>query len=279
MNAVSSIQNKTLKVGCQTFTWEMLGNKWSSGPDDLLSAIAGAGYAGIEITDTMIGDYFGKPAAFASALKSHGLTLVAYACGSDSGFTEPSALADDLACVDRALEFVAQFPGALLSYGSATIMTPGPIDDKFRVAAEFYNGAGERGKRAGVQVALHPSSHHNTLLGTRADYDRIMALTDPTLIGWVPDTGHILRGKMDILDTIRTYLDRVRYLHLKDVDAHGKWAMLGEGVCDTQAVVDLIARAPDFNGWLVLEEESDAAAADPAAGVRRNRETMRRLVA
>jgi inosose dehydratase len=279
MNAVSSIQNKTLEVGCQTFTWEMLGNKWSGGPDDLLRAIAGAGYAGIEITDTMIGYYFGKPAAFASALKSHGLTLVAYACGSDSGFTEPSALADDLASVDRALEFVAQFPGALLSYGSATIMNPGPIDDKFKVAAEFYNGAGERGKRAGVQVALHPSSHHNTLLGTRADYDRIMALTDPALIGWVPDTGHILRDKMDILDTIRTYLDRVRYLHLKDVDANGKWAMLGEGVCDTRAIVDLVASAPNFNGWLVLEEESDTAAADPAAGVRRNRETMRRLVA
>nr|WP_100000950.1 sugar phosphate isomerase/epimerase [Phyllobacterium zundukense] len=273
------MQNKTLKVGCQTFTWEMLGNKWSGGPDDLLHAIAGAGYAGIEITDTMIGDYFGKPAAFASALKSHGLTLVAYACGSDSGFTEPSALADDLASVDRALEFVVQFPGALLSYGSATIMNPGPIDDKFKVAAEFYNSAGERGKRAGVEVALHPSSHHNTLLGTRADYDRIMALTDPALIGWVPDTGHILRGRMDILDTIRTYLGRVRYLHLKDVDTSGKWAMLGEGVCDTRAIVDLVAGAPNFNGWLVLEEESDTAAADPAAGVRRNRETMRRLVA
>lgn len=279
MNAVSSIQNKTLKVGCQTFTWEMLGNKWSGGPDDLLRAIADAGYTGIEITDTMIGDYFGKPAAFASALKSHGLTLVAYACGSDSGFTESSALADDLRSVDRALEFVAQFPGALLSYGSATIMNPGPIDDKFEVAAEFYNGAGERGKRAGVQVALHPSSHHDTLLETRADYDRIMALTDPALIGWVPDTGHILRGKMDILDTIRTHLGRVRYLHLKDVDASGGWAMLGEGVCDTRAVVNLIASAPNFNGWLVLEEESDTAAADPAAGVRRNRETMRHLVA
>lgn len=279
MNAVSSIQNKSLKVGCQTFTWEMLGNRWSGGPDDLLDAIAGAGYAGIEITDTMIGDYFGRPAAFASALKSHGLTLVAFACGSDSGFTEPSALAGDLASVDRALEFVAEFPAALLSYGSATIMSPGPLDDKFKVAADFYNGAGERGKRAGVRVALHPSSHHNTLLGTRADYDRIMALTDPALIGWVPDTGHILRGRMDILDTIRTYLGRVRYLHLKDVDANGDWAMLGQGVCDTPAVVNVIASAPNFNGWLVLEEESDTAAADPAAGVRRNRETMRSLVA
>ena len=87
-------------------------------------------------------------------------------------------------------------------------------------------------------MALHPSSHHNTLLGTRAEYDRIMALTDPALIGWVPDTGHILRGGQDILDTLRTYRDRIRYLHLKDVDAAGHWSMLGEGVCDTAAVID-----------------------------------------
>ena len=126
---------------------------------------------------------------------------------------------------------------------------------------------------------MHPSSHHDTLLFDRADYDRIFALLDPALVGWVPDTGHILRGHADILDTLRTYRDRIRYLHLKDVDASGAWAMLGEGVCDTPAVIEIVRAAPRFTGWLVLEEESDAAAADPGAAVRRNRETMRRLAA
>ena len=52
---------KDLKVGCQTYTWEMLGDRWTGGPDDLLKAIADGGYAGIEITDTMIGHYAGRP--------------------------------------------------------------------------------------------------------------------------------------------------------------------------------------------------------------------------
>jgi inosose dehydratase len=52
--------------------------------------------------------------------------------------------------------------------------------------------------------------------------------------------------------------------------------MLGKGVCDTPAVIDIVAAAPRFNGWLVLEEESDIAATDPAAAVKVNRETMRR---
>ena len=86
--------------------------------------------------------------------------------------------------------------------GSATVVSDGPRDDKFAIAAEVYNRAGELGRKAGVQVAVHPSSHHNTLLFDRADYDRIFGLLDPSLVGWVPDTGHILRGHKDMADTL-----------------------------------------------------------------------------
>ncbi len=102
-------------------------------------------------------------------------------------------------------------------------------------------------------------------------------MTDPALVGWVPDTGHILRGGQDLLDTVKAYLDRVRYLHLKDVDVDGRWRMLGDGVCNIAAVVALIASAPNFTGWIVLEEELAEAAADPADAVRRNRITMRSI--
>ena len=266
-----------MKLGCQTYTWEMLGDAYQDGPDRLLEMIAAGGYAGIEITDRMIGHYAGRPEAFASALAGHGLTLVAYAVGSDSGFTEPALLEADLAKADRAIAFAAAFPGSLLSFGSATIMSAGSAADKFAAAAAFYNAAGERGITAGVDVALHPSSHHNTLLASRADYDRIFAMTDPALIGWVPDTGHMLRGHQDMLDTMRTYEARIRYVHLKDVDAAGAWAMLGQGVCEIGAVMEVVSQAPRFNGWLVVEEESDQAAADPQGAVQRNRDWMRRL--
>jgi inosose dehydratase len=264
-----------MKLGCQTYTWEMLGAAYRDGPDRLLEMIAAAGYAGIEITDGMIGHYAGRADAFASALAGHGLTLVAYAVGSDSGFTEPAMLAADLEAADRAIAFAAAFPGALVSFGSATIMSPGPEENKFVAAAAFYNAAGERAVAAGVDVALHPSSHRNTLLASRADYDRIFALTDPALIGWVPDTGHILRGHADLLETMRAHRARIRYIHLKDVEAAGVWAMLGHGVCDIGGVLEVATEAPRFNGWLVVEEESIQAAADPQAAVRLNRELMR----
>jgi inosose dehydratase len=265
-----------IKAGCQTYTWEMLGKNWTGGPDDLLVAIADGGYAGIEITDTMIGSYANKPSDFAAALEDKRLTLVAFAMASKSGFTIKDEISKDLDTARRWINFVAMFPGALISLGSATVTSDGPRADKFGIAAEFYNKAGELGKAAGVEIAVHPSSHHNTLLFDRADYDRIFSLLDKDLVGWVPDTGHILRGHADMTDTLRTYRDRIRYLHLKDVDAAGQWTMLGEGICDIQAVIDICTAAPRFNNWLVLEEESAAAAADPAWAIKTNRETMRR---
>jgi len=265
-----------LHIGCQTFTWEMLGPEWRGTPDDLLRVIAEAGYAGIEITDTMIGHYAGQPDQFAKALEQHDLSLVAFAFASRTGFTEESGFNADIEAAKRWIGFLARFPGAVASMGSATIMDGGMRDDKFAIAAEIYGLIGELGRAAGVDVAVHPSSHHNTLLLDRADYDRLFQRLDP-LVGWVPDTGHLLRGHADMLDTLRTYADRIRYLHLKDVDANRAWAMLGEGICDTPAVLEICAAAPRFNGWVVLEEESNEARADPGAAVTRNRETLRRL--
>jgi len=268
-----------LRFGCQTYTWEMLGSAWQGGPDDLLAAIAGAGYAGIEITDRMIGNYAGRSAAFAQALAHHELTLAAFALGSAGGFSEPGHAAQDLAAIDAALAFLAPFPGAVLSLGSPTQLSDGNRDDKLALAADICNEAGRRGRTAGVPVALHPSSHHGTLLFSRADYDDFFARLDPALVGWVPDTGHILRGGQDLLATLGAYRERIRYLHLKDVDAAGTWRMLGEGACDVRTVVDLVATAPAFNGWVVAEEESTEAGLAPAGAVRRNRETLRRLFA
>lgn len=264
---------QAMRFGCQTFTWEMLGNDWTGGADDLVDAIAAGGYSGIEITDTMIGDYAGRPQDFARRLGDAGLSLVSFAYGSRGGFSEPDHAASDLEACRRWADFAAHFPDALISMGSATAMSGGARGDKFHVAADIYNRSAQIGQAAGVTVALHPSSHHNTMLFDRADYDRIFALLDPA-VGWVPDTGHILRGGQDMARTLADFADRICYVHLKDVDAGGDWAMLGAGICDIPAVLDAVRDGPRFNGWVVVEERSAEAARDPATAVRRNLATL-----
>jgi sugar phosphate isomerase/epimerase len=266
-----------LRLGCQTYTWEMLGDAFAGGPDDLLKAIADAGYEGLEITDTMIGPYADDPEGFGAALDRHGLTLVGFAYAAPSGYTERERIAEDLEITRRWTAFAAHFPGAMLSMGSATVMSEGPRAGKYDVAAEVYNRSHELAAASGVGLAVHPSSHHDTLLYDAGDYAEIFSRLEPE-VGWVPDTGHILRGGQTLRGAISRWKERIRYVHLKDVDATGDWAMLGTGICDVAALVRDLADAPNFNGWLVIEEESQAAAGDPAAAVRRNRETAAKVL-
>lgn len=271
------MHRREIKVACQTFTWEMLGEHWKGGPDDLLAAISDGGYSGIEITDTMIGHYKHSPQEFSDALEHHDLTLVAFAFGSDSGFTTRSMIQSDLDITNGWIEFVCRFPNAMISIGSATAVSDGPKEEKFEVAAEYYNQAAVAATNAGVSMAVHPSSHQNTLLHSREDYDYLFAMLDKANVGWVPDTGHILRGHKDLLDTMRCHRDRIRYLHLKDVDQNGRWVMLGQGVCDIPAVIEIAKQSPRFNGWIVGEEESEHAGQNPSAAVKENRLTLKAM--
>lgn len=258
-----------LKIGCQTFTWEMLGKDWAGTTDEILEAISAAGYSGLEITDNMIGPYADRPTEFAARLNDLDLTLVAFAFASDTGFTKPDSISDDLAATQRWLEFIAHFPNAVASMGSATQIPGTSREDGFDVAAEVYNRAAALAAKAGVDLAIHPSSHENTLLFDRHDYAKIFDRLDP-IVGWVPDTGHILRGGMHPATVMSDYLDRIRYLHLKDVDSQGTWQMLGSGVCNIKETFDCALNAPGFNGWVIVEEESKTAHSDPGAAVAKN---------
>ena len=266
-----------LEVGCQTYTWEMRGADWRGTVDEILDAVARAGYSGVEITNSMIHEYSDRPNDFAVALDARQLKLSAYAFASPAGFTNPSARAEEFAGADRALAFVAHFPGVPLCIGGAHSPDRSQIDHKIELAAEFYNEVGRRGKHLGVNVAFHPHSHHGSILESREEYDKVMARTDPEIVKWNPDTGHIVRGGQNLLETLREYGARIRHVHLKDANAANEWVALGKGICDIPAVLDLLKNAIGYSGWIVGEEESKDAWSDPIGAIQWNRQFLRHL--
>jgi inosose dehydratase len=92
------------RIGCQTYTWEMLGASWQGSPDDILDAVSAAGYDGIEFSNALIGGYEQAPDRLAAALAQRKLKLAAFAYAS-TGFTDPSRYEADLAGAERALAF------------------------------------------------------------------------------------------------------------------------------------------------------------------------------
>jgi inosose dehydratase len=266
-----------LRVGCQTYTWEMLGDAWRGSVDDMLKAVADAGYEGIEITNTMIREYADRPRDFKSALENHGLKLAAFAYAKPTGFTKPEARADDLKGADQAMRFVESFPGTVLGLGGASSPERTDADRKIGLAADFYNEVGKRGRAHGIEVVFHPHSHHGSLLESRAEYARLMELTDDDVVNWNPDTGHIVRGGQDLIDTLRTFGARIRHVHLKDADNRNDWQPLGKGVCDIPAVLALLEDELDYSGWIVGEEESADARRDQVGAILGNRKYLKSI--
>lgn len=263
-----------ISVGCQTYTWEMLGPAWKGRATDLRDWIAAAGYAGIEITSAMIGEFAGRPRPFAQALEQRGLRLAAHTYSSPHGFSDPAFRAEALGEARQALEFAAAFPQPRLSLGGAA-STASDRRAALDEAISLYNEVGRLAAPLGVSVAVHPHSHHSSLLETAEEYAYLMARLDPA-VSYCPDTGHIVRGGQDLLTCLRTYLPRITHVHLKDANAARQWVGLGEGVCDFAAVLSLLESA-GYRGWVVAEEESEAARHDGIAAITRNRAYLRSL--
>ena len=264
-----------MKIGCQTYTWEMLGDAWHGRVTDLLDMVAEAGYAGIEITNTMIGEFADRPRDFAGELARRGLELAAFAYASTSGFSNPAQAASDLAGANRWLAFLGEFPGVQLGLGGAASADPKLRRVKLDLAIGMYNAIGERAAAAGVVVNVHPHSHFGSLLETAEEYDYLLARLDPA-IRFGPDTGHIVRGGQDLLTCLRRCLPRISHLHLKDADAAGVWQPMGQGMCDFPAVLELLT-ASGYDGWVVCEEESELARQDGLAAIKHNRAYLRTL--
>lgn len=68
----------------------------------------------------------------------------------------------------------------------------------------------------GLSLVVHP--HADTHIATEEHVERFLDATDPTLVSLCLDTGHYAYCGGDSVKLIKTYGERVGYLHLKQVD-------------------------------------------------------------
>ena len=265
---------ETPQFGCQTYTWEMRGEDWQGTADDILAAVADAGYAGVEFSNAMIGDYLHTPDRFRAALAKHGLACAAFAYAT-TGFTDPACFDHDMAGAEQALRFCASLH-VPLCLGGAASPSRDDYDAKLGQAVGFYGRVAQRGQDLGVTVCVHPHSHHGSLLESADEYDRLLAATAGSGLAFNPDAGHVVRGGQDLMDCVRRHRVRIAHVHIKDVAADGNWQPLGEGIIDWPALFSFL-RDTAYTGWIVAEEESAFARAEPEAAIRNNRAYLQSL--
>jgi len=283
-----------LRVACQTYTWQMVGTRWLGQWEPILDAVAAAGYEGVEVTWQVLGSWLDRPDDARRACSERGLELAAVALSPTSGWTNDALLADEEALVWRVLDFVSVFPSPRIGLGGGRLVgevaypeetVPPPSQDDPRRSAAFermltrYRATAQRAASRGVAVHIHPTSTADSLIRVRADYDRLAAgLTDLLASGVVqlgPDTAHIVRGDQEPAAFVAQYADVIGHIHLKDAGARGgPFLPLGTGDAGIAQVVRAL-QAAGYAGWVVAEEESEAAAADPSVAVRAARIYLR----
>jgi inosose dehydratase len=242
----------------QTYSWQMSG-RWAGRLGEIAEVVGSSGFAGIEFEVVMSGGY--ETAERVEALlAANGLALAALTLVLP--WRNPEETAEEVAEADRVIEIVRHFPGAKLVLVQVPFDAP-PAD---RETAQDHllgclSGLAARAVAAGVSPTFHPNSPRGSIVRTRSDYERVLPLL-PSGLGWTPDTGHLAVGGMDSVEMIRLYRPLVDHIHLKDADDAGNWAQNGSGSIDMAGAVALLAQT-GYTGWVVVEDESPEAEADP----------------
>jgi inosose dehydratase len=247
-----------MRTGCQTYSWQMSLPRYQGRVDHICEVVGRAGFSGLEPEVIMLGN-FATPERLHAALGANHLELAALTLVEDwAGEHETPA---ERAAADAAIALVQSFDGALL----ALCQMPGRDRDDLRERQGRALGCvadiAARAEDAGVHTTFHPNSPEGSLFRTAEDYE-ILLEGLPASVGFTPDLGHVARGGMDALAVVKQYRDRVDHVHAKDMDEQRRWALIGTGVVPVAEVADLLHRT-GYQGWFVLEDESELAQEDP----------------
>lgn len=154
----------------------------------------------------------------------------------------------------------------------------------------FARGAETIARAVREETGLRTAFHHHCagFVETPAEIEALLERTDPTLLGLVLDTGHLVYGGGDPLALLRAHSDRVWHVHFKDCHPeiaaqaraagwdyfeavrHGVFCELGRGGVDFAAVIAELRRL-GYTGWIIVEQDVLPGMGTPRESAARNR--------
>jgi len=306
----------TIHVGNAPCSWGTL--EFGSTQEDrtvyasMLDELTETGYTGSELGDW--GFMPTQPDALAETFRSRGLTLTgafvgvklrdaaAHAPGAEAAVKTARLLAQT---ADRLGSPVRPFLVLAGENGSDPLRTKnaGRIGPGMGLSDEqwsIYAAGAEAIARAvadetGLRTLFH--AHCAGFIETPGEIDRLMALTDPGLLGLVFDTGHFAFGADGgggILPALDRLADRIEYIHFKDfhpavgerVKAEemdyfqavgaGVFCELGQGCVNFPAVLAWLQQR-NYSGFITVEQDVLPGMGAPKESAERNRVYLRSI--
>ncbi len=267
-----------IEIGCGQITWNN-----ATPEEQVLAEIAQAGYAGAPA-----GPSAGRTTEQAQALFArYGLKPAPGYLGVDfwqaeqhdsilARAREHATFMREVGCTEL---YVAAggFTNYITAGGRSRAQLAGHVaradamtNAEYQQFADTLNQVGAITLEHGVRSCFH--NHVGSVIETREEIDRLLALVDPALVFLGPDTGHLAWAGADPVAFCRDYASQIKTIHVKDVDlavrdrgralewdygtftANGIFAELGEGGVDFPAIFAILREA-GFAGWVIAETD------------------------
>jgi len=290
----------TIRIGNAPCSWgvEFADDARNPRWQQVLKDCADAGYRGIELGP--IGYMPEDPAILGEALAQNGLELIGGVVFRP--FHDPAKWNEVWDAAQRTCKALvahgAQHLVLIDSISPRRAPTAGRSEAAEQMASAEWTAFRERiaqvarlgADEYGLTVGIH--AHAAGFMDFEPELERLLDEVDPGILKICFDTGHHSYAGFDPLAFMRRHVDRISYMHFKDIDpkvkvqvmangtgfyeacGQGIFCNLGQGDVDFASVRQILLDA-GFEGWCTVEQDCDPTLdVRPVEDARRNRDYL-----
>jgi len=207
--------NKNVRWALSANLW----NRWPTGPfTDILDVMRDTGFIGVRMTQFpgILEKYKLTVAQLQSELEKRGLHVATISFNGQS--QDPAQQKKVLADARQAIEFLKIF-GAdhLVVFPPSRTAAGANTEAGFKTMCETFNHIGEVAGTFGFRAGLH--NHLDQMVEKPEEIHRCLAMTDPKLFDFSPDTAHLHLGGSNVVEMFERYKHRITFMDYKDA----KW--------------------------------------------------------
>jgi sugar phosphate isomerase/epimerase len=237
--------------------WALGSNLWNSFPrvpfTDILDIMRDTGFIGVRVTQfpQILTTYNITAAQLEKEVSKRNLHVITISFNGPAH--DPAQRSEVIANAKKAMGFLSGFGATRLVVFSPS--RSNLSDAAFKTMCECYNQLGEAAGEMGFRAGLH--NHLGQMVQDAAEVDKCMAMTDPKLFSFSPDTAHLYLAKVPVAEYIAKYKNRLMLLDYKDAkfaSANFKDNIfdLGDGDVDFPAC-HRILKSIAFKGWICVD--------------------------
>lgn len=257
--------------------WGLGSNLWNSFPrvpfTDILDVMKDTGFIGLRLTQfpQILNTYHITASQMQQEASKRGCSIVTISFNGPTH--DPARRSEVMANAKTAMTFLKDFGAHHLVVFSPN-RNNAAAPNAFKSMCDCFNEIGSTAREMGFYAGLH--NHMGQIVQNPDEVDRSMAMTDPKLFYFSPDTAHLHLAGCDVVKTLDKHKHRLMLADYKDAkrpenakpDSFDVKSIydLGDGEIDFPGC-HRVLKAMSFQGWLIVD--LDIARQGPRASYER----------